>query len=454
MRAYASATVRVRACVQIINMATFVAGFGSLGIGVDMLDIYEKYGMEEKQAWQIWIGRICVYLSSVTLFLSLWVVCVVLSVVPHARRWALDGPVESVEDAVRKLNDKLSQVINVFMAALITFIIERVGNCALFDTTSILAPAMLATGGLTLVLIAREHRAALSMYSVGTGAEAKYKHRSFPERPPEVYRELGRMKRITNVLGTRACGPSIFASGAMHSPLQSPQKGGFGTVRHGAACGRRMVDLGSLPASFAPLDVGADRSAAAEGVSHHSWLDVTRVVGGKARGYARRYGSIEGGIVTLYGTYEDYILDVPSQSLSFALSDYKLAELGEHDGAECVGLFELVPILARPHEQASGWGRSAGTYTYRFRPESLKAAGKWIAALRAALLAAELPNRSYRTAAGSVASGRDDESTASGRGVGGSQSRQRWSAALADRCPPSDTRASSSHSQQFCSDLV
>ena len=108
---------------------------------------------------------------------------------------------------------------------------------------------LLATGVMMTAraLIASEHRSALLMNSVGAGAEAKYEHRSFAERPPELNRELGRMKRISNSarrsLGSRA---NPRCTRLLQSPAKGPQKG-LGSVFHGAACGLRMVDLGALP---------------------------------------------------------------------------------------------------------------------------------------------------------------------------------------------------------------
>ncbi|KAG8468498.1 hypothetical protein KFE25_013581 [Diacronema lutheri] len=348
---------------QIINMATFVAGFGSLGIGVDMLEVYEQQTNAGEPEWCKWIGRACVYLSSVTLFLSLWVVCVVLSVVPNARRWALEGPIESVEDAVRRLKEKLSQVINVFTTSLFTFILERVANCALFDNTLIITPAMFLTGAVTLGLITYEWRSAVRTYT--HTPEKAFERRAFPQRPPELYRELGRMKRMSTVLGNRPFGPSILnADGAIAQP---PAKAHTDSAL-------------SLCDSVA--SAGAGPSKAERG--HHSWVDVTRVTGGKERGYTRRYSSLESGIVTLYGSYEDYILDVPAHSLQLPLAEYKLAELIDEREAR-LGQFELVPCA--PPSHTPGHAPHADRHTYRFRPENAKAGFKWISALRAAQLA-------------------------------------------------------------------
>lgn len=343
-------------------MATFVAGFGSLGIGVDMLDIYEHHGSDGEELWRVWAGRICVWLSSVTLFLSLWVVCVVLSVVPNARRWALEGPVESVEDSVRRLKLKLNNVINVFTTSLFTFIVERVGNCVLFDITLAISPALFVTGVITLIAIWFEYRAAVRTYT--HTPEKRFTLRAFPERPPEVYRELGRMRKMSSVLGSRHLGPSFFR----HKPRNGPP-----IEEQDAAC------------SSAGEPARLENPSKAE-AQQHSWLDVTRVTGGRERGYTRRYGSLENGVVTLYCTYEDYILDVPDQSLHLPLADYKLAELGDED-EEGLGQFELVPC------GSASSARAHHRHTYRFRPESYKAGTKWISALRNALLELDEPHQ-------------------------------------------------------------
>ncbi|KAJ1637707.1 hypothetical protein T492DRAFT_286397 [Pavlovales sp. CCMP2436] len=199
---------------------------------------------------------------------------------------------------------------------------------------------MLITGGITLVLIGMEYKAAIREYS---SDQLKYSHRAFPERPPEVYRELGRMKRMSTVLGSDGpFGPSMMTQGggvnllshfrgkapAAPSRLQLGAISRFDSPGGGPASPRREMNLSKLAVT-----------------SHHSWVDLTRVSAGKERGYTRRYGSVEAGVITLYCTYEDYILDVPSQSLALPLSSYKLAELsGDKEAA--LGMFELVPVVS------------------------------------------------------------------------------------------------------------
>lgn len=323
-------------------MATFVAGFGSLGIGVDMLEVYENFALNDEFAWRRHAGRVCTFLSTLTLFLSLWVICVVLTVVPHARRWALEGPVEAVEDAARKLKTKLNTVTNVFTASLFTFILERVSNCLLFDLTAPVAPFMYLTGGVVVFLITREYREASRLYS-----ETTFKHRAFPQRPPESYRELGAMERM-----------SVMLQGHSSGPLLGP--GLFPPSRQLSPRGRRLTTTSSAPRRHAPPLPPA---------AQHSPLLVCKMAKGKEISCAKRYVSLDKHALVVYATYEDFILDRPNDGTRINLSDYKLAEPVD-DGSGKPLHFDLYPIAAT-------WQP-----TFRFRVETAKGHAKWVGALR------------------------------------------------------------------------
>lgn len=349
----------------LMTQATLVAGFAFTGLGAESMGEVSTPQIDVHSL----LPEMFVMLSTASMALSLWVICVAQYSTLKARNLALEGPFGSVEIAAALLEQKSSLVFYAFSASLgflvlaatlLTWAYRGIG------LTSIIV---------TVIFLMTFSHLVYEMRDVSTKFAPKgagYKEQQPLQRAPARYRRLAShvhkshtgMRQDHRLFRSPSSGSGNEGSGPFSAAC--PPAGAAGPTKPAAA------GLGGMP-----MPEGRSPPKAKVG-----WLEKA---GGKAgilrmQRFARRYFELREGMLIWYASNEDMTLNLPCPSCSagpLSLTDFEEPRMRE-DG---------FTICLTPRPRATHGGASSGIVEpillRPVRSGDLRAANTWLQMLRA-----------------------------------------------------------------------